>query len=279
MVTANAGSVRQLSCVSSQPFKAVDALDLALAAPQMASFQVVVQTDVAEATRMLRNEEPFGAFRLSGLYIARAGRRGAPILHAADIIVAEGLALCAALSAHATPMRLLEILGYTPLHSPVVCDALCAAALACSLRELRLDDCSLSPTATPALARLIRGGVLSSLDISNGGHPMLDDATGLQLADAVAASRTLKRLELTGVGLWDAAVASAALMRAVTGHPSCDVYTSAVTIRPTRPRPAPRWVHWLLPTRRRWSRCTLVACSCATPACARCLTRCPITPT
>ena len=55
--------------------------------------------------------------------------------------------------------------------------------------------------------------------IGNAINPLLDEAAAVQLADALALSRTLTRLKLCGVCFWDDAAAAAAVMRALTGHP------------------------------------------------------------
>ena len=45
----------------------------------------------------------------------------------------------------------------------------------------------------------------------------------MQLADAIAANRTLQQLDLGRAELWDDAASAAAVMRALTGHPSLQV--------------------------------------------------------
>ena len=130
---------------------------------------------------------------------------------------AELLAFCAAVSAHAS-LEALHV-SDTPLDSPAVMNVLSTSALAINLRDLSLRRCGLSPASVPSLARLIRGDVLESLLIDNNGDPLLDDATAAQLADVLAASRTLTRLQLDGTRFWDDAPAATVIMRALTGHP------------------------------------------------------------
>ena len=105
-----------------------------------------------------------------------------------------------------------------PLGSPAVIDAMTAAALASRLLELRLRRCNLSPASVPALARLIRGGVLKDLTIYNSGNQLLDVETAEQLADALATSRTLTRLNMAAARFWHDTAAATAIMRALTGH-------------------------------------------------------------
>ena len=96
---------------------------------------------------------------------------------------------------------------HIPLNTPPVLNALSAAALANNLHYLDLKYCNFSPASVPALARLIRGGVLKLLQIDNEGIQLLDEVTAVQLADAVAASRALTGLTLKAIRLWhDAAL-------------------------------------------------------------------------
>ena len=97
-------------------------------------------------------------------------------------------------------------------------DALCATALACKLRDLNFSGCGLLPASVPALARLVRGGFLEYLHIFMN-DPLLDEAGAVQLADALAESRAMKRLELCDVHFWSNAAAFTAIIRALTGHP------------------------------------------------------------
>ena len=86
-------------------------------------------------------------------------------------------------------------------------------------RSLEFYGCDLSPASVPALARLVKGGMLESLLIVNW-SPLLNEAAALTLADALTANRALKYLCLCGVHFWDAAAAAGAIMQALTGHPS-----------------------------------------------------------
>ena len=207
VVTANAGSLRELSCFSGI-LTCAHVRQLAHAAPQLVSLTVDVEAGVAEGTRMLRYDAPFGALQLRKLLI-QGNRR---LADEADL-----LAFCAAMSVHAT-LRWLEI-NDTPLGAPAVIDALSAAALACKLRGLGFCQCNLSPASVPALARVVGGGLLDYFSVLNDGIPLLDEAAAVQLADAVAASRTLTILELCRMRFWHDAAAAAFMMRAVTGHP------------------------------------------------------------
>ena len=215
VVTANAGSLRELSCSYESDDDFVDEADvteLAGAAPQLVVFKADVRADVrahvAVATRALRREPPFGALHVRKLTVV--AERDVP--GQADL-----LAFWSAVSGHAS-LNVLQVFD-TRLDSPAVIDALCAAAVACKLLSLRISDCHLSPASVPALVRLIRGGVLESLRIDNDNAPLLSEATAAQLADALAANRTLTRLRVSYTRFWDDAPAAGTMMRALTGHP------------------------------------------------------------
>ena len=218
VVRANADSLRKLSCVTvsvaAYGRSSADVQELAGAAPQLVAFKVGVKASVAESTRVLRNEAPFGVLQLRELCI-----HGTNINQGqAPLDEAELLAFCSAVSAHES-LEVLEV-NFTPLRTPAVMDALFAAALACKLLVLQISACELSSASVPALARLIRGGVIESLQIDNSEDPLFDEAPAVQLADALAASRTLMHLKLESILLWDNAPAAAVVMRALTGHPT-----------------------------------------------------------
>ena len=211
VATANAGSLRELSCVSVSTRGAHIIEELARAAPQLESFKVDAEVTVTEATRMLRNEVPFGALQLHSLH---AGPNNDDEVDEEE----EWLGFSSALSAHTSPRQLRLAVDRAPLDLPAVMEALTAAALACNLRFLDLYECDLSQASVPALARLIMGGSLETLHIFNNQVQLLDEAAAVQLADAVTASRTLTQVELFAVCLWEDAAAAAVMMRALTGH-------------------------------------------------------------
>ena len=216
VVAANAGSLRELSCCSDDEsvLSAGCVEELVLAASQLRNFHAHTAASVADAIRMLRNEAPFGALRLRVLYVVHAETDA--------INEATVLELAAAMPGHASLYKL--ILNDVPLNTRAVLDAVTAAALACRLRGLVLRRCNLSPGWIPALARMIRGGALTNLHIDNdGGLQLLDEPDAVQLADAIAASCTLTRFVLEDVHFWADAAAAAAVVHALTGHPSVRV--------------------------------------------------------
>ena len=218
VVTANAGSLRRLSCVSALPISSADAQELSDAAPQLVSFKVDVEASVTDAIGVLRNGAPYGALQLDFLGVGESSDYEEDDDDDNDDLAdMQLLAFCSAVSAH-TSLSELQMCN-TRLNTPAVTNALSAAALACKLVSLELIDCDLSPASVPALARLVQGGVLETLHIINNGLQLLDEAAAVQLADAVAVSRTLTRLKLSKTCFWDDAAAAAVVMRALTGHP------------------------------------------------------------
>ena len=213
VVVANAGSLRQLSFASlrCEPFDVWEVEELMSAAPQLVAFKVDVSGFITGVTAILRNEA-FVALQLHELrvYGPEIEEGDAP-LDEADV-----RAFRSAVSAHVSlrQLSLVEI----PLDALDV-TALCSTVLALRLVDLKLDACDLSLASVPALAQLIRGGALKSLGICSNWDPLLDDGTAVQLAEALAASRTLTRLELSDILFWDNATAAAIVMRALTGHP------------------------------------------------------------
>ena len=216
IVTANSGSLRELSCCYENGTALFAGVleALVLAAPQLQLFQAGTKASVADAIRMLRNEAPFGALRMRHLWVEHDDEQ-------ANVDETTVLELAAAMPRHASLTSLG--LNNVRLFTPAALDAVTAAALACGLRGLMLKRCSLSPASVPALVRLIGGGALASIHIDNEHSQLLDEPDAMELADAIAASRTLTRFALGLVDFWSDGVAAAAVVRALTGHPSVRV--------------------------------------------------------
>jgi hypothetical protein len=78
----------------------------------------------------------------------------------------------------------------------------------------------LSPASAPALARLLSSGTLTTLNIQNDGHALLDAPAAALLGDALRANATLTSLTLYHTQLWSDRAAAAALLSALAGHAS-----------------------------------------------------------
>jgi hypothetical protein len=215
VVRANAGALREL-CVGTrlhampQTLNANCAAALLQAAPQLIACHAHVYgaVDVADARRMLRNEPPFQPLRLRELRVfSEIGADEASVL-----------SLAADLADHVSLKRVyLEELS---LQAPAALDAVVNAVLTSRLDGVCFWACRLSPASAPALARLLSGGTLTDLIISQRGQQLLDDASAALLGAALCTSTTLTSLSLLSSGLWNATNAAAVLLSALTGHPS-----------------------------------------------------------
>ena len=213
VLTAHVGSLRELHLCAddegSRIFSVAYVERLVRAAPQLRVFRADVQATLAGAARLLRKEAPFEALQLNFVEIEEDG-----ILND-DAAV---LALAAALAQHTT-LRDLSVIGVS-LQTPAVMDAVAAAVVQNGVPFLTIERCGLVPTSVPALVRLMRSRTLKTLSLDNSDGQVFTAPEALQLADAIAAHRTLRRLNFFGVQFWRDPVAAAAMMRAATGHPS-----------------------------------------------------------
>jgi hypothetical protein len=117
---------------------------------------------VAEAHRLLRNEGAFAALRVRKVRGSLATADGE----------ADVLALAADLPVH-TSLTDVRLRG-APLGTPAALDAVVDAALTLRLPSLTLFACNVTPASAPALARLISGGALTELRVSNSARQLLD---------------------------------------------------------------------------------------------------------
>lgn len=178
------------------------------AAPRLATLEADVQCSAAECRAVLRNEPPFGALRVRRLYVARRFVDGE----------ASVAALARDLSLHPS-VRELVLLG-APLGGAdgAALAAVVDAAVSARLTALSLCLCRLGPPSMPHLARLLRrASAAASLTLfNNDGHPAPPSPA---FCAALRASRSLTRLALQNVSLWDGG-AGVLLLGAVTGHPT-----------------------------------------------------------
>jgi hypothetical protein len=182
------------------------------AAPGLRVCHAAVGTgaQLAVARAMLRAEPPFAALRLHRLSVEQGhGLFGAD----AVLVLAADLAAC-------TSIREVD-LHSAALDGPAALDALVDAAIACRLHALRLGACHLSAASASALARLLGGGALAELEITDGGMDTLlrDAPAAAVLTNALHACSTLTALTLRNA-LWRDPVVATALLGALTGHAS-----------------------------------------------------------
>jgi hypothetical protein len=162
-------------------------------------------TELRAVRRMLRNDAPFAPLRVVYLCanLRNKGRAGV-VAFAADV------------AAHASLTGLT--LEEAPLDTPAALDAVVDAALARRMQRVGLWDCGLSPESAPALARLLDGGALTTLECWH--MDALDAPAARVLAAALRASSALTSLTLNRAGVFRDAAVTAELLGALTGHAS-----------------------------------------------------------
>ncbi len=186
---------------------------LCLAAPLLRELHADAECDAGEeARRVLRCDAPLGPLRLRALRVLvhDAGEPGVR-------------ALTADLAAHAPPSLAALTLHDGNMSFPLddCIDALVDMALARRLTALIFCDCDFTAQCVPAVCRLLRGSdALRTLDLDAYRSLVLDVPTGVQLAAALRANCTLTSLVIGGGALWGDPVAAAALLGALTAHPS-----------------------------------------------------------
>jgi hypothetical protein len=214
VATANAATLREARlCLGALGELRCDQLEALLrTAPLLGTLQADVACTAAEARRLLRNEPPFAALRVRRLAVStfEAGGEVATLALAADMTTHA--------AAHASLQELC--LFDLPLNAAAALDTLVQAAITCRLRRLDLLACRLSPASAPALARLLGGGALTTLQIYAGDVQLLDEPAAVLLGTALRANTTLTSLFLYNTRLWQEPAAGVALLNALTAHRS-----------------------------------------------------------
>jgi hypothetical protein len=124
------------------------------------------------------------------------------------------------------------------LSAAAAIDAVVDAALAHQVSVFCLDVCRLSGAAAPALARLLGGGAVTELLLGGSFESeeqlWADEAGAALLCDALRANTSLRDLGMCYFEAWTIPAAGAALLAALTGHPSlrwldmtCNIIDSA----------------------------------------------------
>jgi hypothetical protein len=216
VLAANAGALRELHAVGATTSQATLGLastevePLLRAAPLLLALHTkLYANESAGVRRMLHNEPPFGPLRATHLDVGGA-------MAADDVVAVAG-----DLPAHAS-LKSVRFIAVS-LASAAALDAVVDAALACRLTHLCVcGDCGLSPASVPALARLLGGDALTSLDISglDTDVDFLDAQAATLMGAALRANRTLATLRFACVQFWRRPAAAAALLVALTAHTS-----------------------------------------------------------
>jgi hypothetical protein len=131
---------------------------------------------------------------------------------------AELLALAASVPSHPSLTELC--LHSVMLDTSVKLDALAEAALTHRLRGVCLTACGLTGASLPALVRLCGSSTLVDLCLECDAALLPDEPAAVALGDALRANSTLTELALADLGMWRDPAVGAALLGALTGHPS-----------------------------------------------------------
>jgi hypothetical protein len=228
VLRANSASMRELEVISQN----VDTLDYFLhesvlrvlrAAPLLQVFRSNVTAPLRQVARLLRNEAPYGPLRVCFLHVVpnephTEGAEEEEEEEEERVDGADVLSLAGAMRQHASLQGVW--LQDVPLDTPAVAGAFVDAALERRITQLDTEHCSLSPASAPALARLLGSTALTGLTIHNEARQLLDAAAAELLGDAFRANTTLRTLFLNGVDLWRDAAAGAAVVTALSSHPS-----------------------------------------------------------
>jgi hypothetical protein len=177
-----------------------------------------------EATHLLRNEAPFGPLHIRTLHA----------FGLEDAAAVRSLAEHAAAHASLTGLDMNE----APLNVPAALDAVVDLALQCRLTSLELYRCGLSPASAPALARLGAGGALKTLALVGESSLLLDEPAAVLLGNALRANTTLTSVTFKRISLFGDAAAAAALLGALTAHPTLQKLDIAANFFIGHPTPA-----------------------------------------
>jgi hypothetical protein len=182
------------------------------AAPLLRVLDVDVECeDVAEARRLLRNEAPFDPLRLRTFYMS-----GLEDMSGLAETAVRSFTEDAAAHAWLTGLYMFR----APLYDPAALDAVVDLAVQRRLTYLELLECGLSPASAPALARLVGSSALSTFVLEGEPAHLLDEPAAVLLGNALRANTTLTCARFTFVRLFSDAAAAAALLYALTAHPS-----------------------------------------------------------
>jgi hypothetical protein len=207
VVTVNAASLLEMRAAGTEDRTCKKITTLLRAAPWLRLLATDVACNAGDAARMLRNEDVFLPLRVQDLHVS-AREADAAALHA----------LAAALAALASPLKFFRM-DDAHLGAVDVLDAVVDAALANRLVDVLFFGCALSAASAPSLARLLSGGALTSLRISQN-EQLLDAPAAVLLGGALQTKSVLQRLQLKGMNFWRDLSATKTLLSSLVAHPS-----------------------------------------------------------
>ena len=153
------------------------------AAPRLQVLNAGLRGPCTALLRFLRNDPPYGPLRVGDLDVGLVGEEVADDVHA----------LAAAVRAHES----LKRLSLRHVSFARGLNALVDAAAERRISRLSIDhNCSFNAEFVPALARLLRRGSLTYLDVSCNGFPHAQEESVPVLCAALRACRILAHLEV-----------------------------------------------------------------------------------
>ncbi len=165
------------------------------AAPRLQVLTAQVSGHCTELLSALRNEPLYGPLRVSALEVGRPEQSSRRAEDAAEFAT-QVYALAAAVAAHESLKR-LSLWELVDVQYATGLNALVDAAAQRRLSCLEIEGCALDSESIPALARLLREGSLTKLEVRFcPGFPHAQEASMPVLCAALRACRTLKYLVL-----------------------------------------------------------------------------------
>ena len=204
---SNASLLRELRVPAQARDEEVDAL--LRAAPQLQVLEVEAScSDASVAVQWLNNATPlYGPLRLRRL-----------ALFDGNITETDMRSLITGIKAHGSLQKLT--LYWVDLSAGDALEAVVEAALVQQICSLELNCCNLGPTSAPALARLIDGGALEVLKLTDPTQLFLDSPGAQLLGEALRSSTALTELTLRISDLWRVPGAGTAVLKGLIGQPS-----------------------------------------------------------
>ena len=128
-----------------------------------------------------------------------------------------------------------------PLATRAVVDALVDALISAGIKVAFFGDCGLSPTALPALTRLLQSPGFERLSVENDRAALFEGPSLPAFCEALRNCKSLKKMELEIVNLWDDLAAALQLIAALEGLPTLQLlslYDNSTNGRPAVQRAA-----------------------------------------
>ena len=203
---ADKASLRDLVAPTSRSLNAGQVTALCLALPLCRVRCDVICSPVV-ALPLLRREPPFALLTLGQLFVPHNEAGEQAILDIASALTGY------------KGMEKLHARNF-PLATRAVVDALVDAAISAGIKDVQFIGCGLSPTALPALTRLLQSPGFVCLHVWNLGLALFEGPALPAFCEALRNCTSLKALKLVMVNLWDDMAVATQLIAALEVHPS-----------------------------------------------------------